>query len=172
MKKIAILTGAALTLAIAAIAQTSLAGPKHHGEHRMHGADHGSAGKNMQRGQRRMNMKRAMHHLSHLDLSEQQKIDIKAAIKDGMQAAQTKRETIAPLRQQMRDLGKADVIDESAIKALSLEIANVKSDLMILHLAKKRQIGELLTEEQRAKLAEMKADHRKHRRFADEEDIE
>lgn len=166
MKKLAIITGAILGLAVAGVSQTSIAGPKHkhQGEHRIHGEGHGG-GEFRKRGMRRMNMKRAMHHLSHLDLSEQQKIDIKAAIKDGMQAAQAKRESIAPLKEQLRELAKAETVDASAIKALSAQIADVKSDLMIMHIAKKREIGELLTEEQRQELAEMKAEHRKHRTF-------
>jgi Spy/CpxP family protein refolding chaperone len=97
-----------------------------------------------------------MEHLSRLDLSEQQSIDIRRIVEAGIESSKEKRATLKVLHLKMKKMRNAEEIDESGIKALSAEIAEIKSDMLILHLNKRKQVEELLTDLQKDKLQKMK----------------
>lgn len=136
---------------IAGMSSTVFAGPHHkNGRH------------DEERGQeRKFNAKRMMHHLSHLGLSEQQTTDIKALIKQGFEDAKPIREKVRSLKAEIKALAKSDNFDEAMIKEKSAAVAEAKADLLILHVNKRKQVAELLTDEQKAKMKTM----REHRRF-------
>lgn len=126
------------------------AGPYHkEGHNHSHEHEHEQVG-------RGVNVVRVMRHLSKLDLTDQQQSDIKSLIKSGIEESKTQRESLNEMHGQMKKLMDTDAIDEAAIKALSAEMANIKSDLAILRLNKKQQVAALLNDEQRAKLKEMR----------------
>jgi len=153
MKKVSLITGIILTAAVASYSFHLSASPHRSGGH---GFSHD--------GQRQgMTVKRVMQHLSHLNLSEQQKVDIRALVEDGIEAAKGKRQQMKALHLRMKEQRNSGSVDEQAIRSISREIAEVKSDLMILHLNKRKQVSELLTGEQRVKMAEMKAERRSAR---------
>ncbi|MCW9018424.1 MAG: hypothetical protein OQJ89_15735, partial [Kangiellaceae bacterium] len=60
------------------------------------------------------------------------------------------------LKKQMRQLMNAEQIDEGAIKALSLQIAELKADQLIQRAQLKQEVMKLLTDEQKSKLEAIK----------------
>ncbi len=101
-------------------------------------------------------MKRMHRAFAQLDLSEQQKASLEAlkeANKDTMKASH---QTIKSLKEQMRPLLEAEVIDENAVKNLTAQIADLKAEQMIKMASLKKQAIGYLTEEQKMKLEEMK----------------
>jgi len=77
----------------------------------------------------------------------------KESNKETMQARHA---VMKPLRKQMHELLSADNVDEAAVKELSIQIAESKADNLILMASIKKQAIAILTDEQRAKLEEMK----------------
>ncbi len=109
--------------------------------------------------------KRIMRKLSKLDLSDAQKTEIESLIADGIKSTKSQRETLKSMRHQMKALLQADNVDETAIRSLSTELANVKSELMILKLNKRQQIASLLNDEQKSKLGKMKSNRKSRRTY-------
>ena len=151
MKKLSIFAGILATLMIAGYSLHLTAGPNHKGHHGFSNMHEQHA--------RGMTEKRIMHHLSHLDLSEQQEIDIRALVKEGIVASKVKREEIKALHMQLRGVRQSDSVDEQAIRTYSADIASLKSDLMIMHLNKRKEVAALLTDEQKSKMEKMKAEY-------------
>ena len=109
------------------------------------------------------NAKKIMRHLSKLDLSEEQRTEIEALVKNSIKSTKVQRETLKSMRHQMKALMQADSVDETAIKSLTYEMANVKSDLTIARLNKRNQIASLFNDEQKEKMQKMKQ-HRRMKR--------
>ncbi len=157
MNKLYILTGFLVTLVIAGFTYHATANPHHKGAHGFsHGEDQLGRG---------MNIKRVMRHLAALDLTDEQRVEIKSLVKAGIEDSKPQRDSLKAMHQQMKKLMHADTVDEAAIKSLAAEMANIKSDLMILHINKRQQVAALLNDEQQAKLKKMK-----HQRMNAEED--
>ena len=97
-----------------------------------------------------------MRALSALDLSDEQKANIKS-IKESHQAtAKANRETARSLRQQIRQALKAEVIDEATVKVLVAQAAELRAEQMIKRETIKKQVLASLTDAQKAKLEKMK----------------
>ncbi len=159
MKKSFIISSLLTGLLVVAISNSALAGPNHEHKHRhAHGYDQHS-----QFDARRLNMKRMMRAFSRLELSEEQKAEIKSVFKQGFEDNKPKREEIHTLREQIRDLKDAEVIDEQALRATAISIANLRTDMMLANLQNRKKIEGLLSQSQLQKLQEMKA-KRKQRR--------
>ncbi|MBV1910930.1 MAG: hypothetical protein KUG78_16645 [Kangiellaceae bacterium] len=153
-----IIKGTAIILVLTCFSVPSYAGPEHQYRTSAHEDEM------FPRHQQRMNMGRMMHHFSHLDLTDEQTLSIKNLIKDGFEQGKAKRGVMKTLHHQKRTLTKSDIIDEQAIRTLGVEIANIKSDLMIMRLNKRREVEALLDEQQVTKLKAMKAEHEGRRR--------
>jgi len=92
-----------------------------------------------------------------LDLTDDQKAQIKT-ITDSHQAEfKAAGEKIGAAREGLRKLLMADAIDETAIRAKSVEVANAEADASILGAKVRAQTLQVLTSEQLAKLKEMQA---------------
>ncbi len=102
------------------------------------------------------NAKQIMRHLSKLDLSEKQKSEIETLVKNGIKSTKVQRETLKSMHHQMKALMHADAVDETAIKSLTYEMANIRGDLTIARLNKRNQIALLLNDEQKEKMQKMK----------------
>jgi len=109
------------------------------------------------RGNDKLNAKRIMRHLALLDLTNQQREEIGSLVKNAIESSKPKREEVEILHAQLKDIKESGKIDEQAIRTLASEIASIKSDLFILHLQKRKEMTALLTSEQLAKLARIKA---------------
>lgn len=92
-----------------------------------------------------------------LDLTDEQKAQVKS-IADSHQAEfKAAGEKIGTAREGLRKLLQADTIDESAIRAKSVEVANAEADAAILGAKVHAQAKQVLTAEQLAKLKELQA---------------
>ena len=92
-----------------------------------------------------------------LDLTDDQKAQVKS-IADSHQAEfKAAGEKIGTAREALRTLLQADAIDESAIRAKSVEVANAEADAAILGAKVHAQAKQVLTAEQLAKLKELQA---------------
>ncbi len=92
-----------------------------------------------------------------LDLTDDQKTQIKA-ITDSHQAEfKAAGEKVGAAREALRKLLQADAIDETAIRAKSVEVANAEADASILGAKVRAQSLQVLTSEQLAKLKELQA---------------
>ena len=111
----------------------------------------GHFGKRGKRGKRKM-----MRLMRHLDLTDEQKAQMKAI-------RQSSRETIKPLRQQLRANKKAlneltanGNFDEAEVTALATQQGALMSQVIVQKQKTKTEIYNVLTSEQQAKLAELK----------------
>lgn len=124
-------------------------------------------------------MRHGMHHrkegrrdlmraaFKKLDLSDKQKEQLKAIKSANKGEFKAKRKEMHQLKTQIHQLTEAEQIDEGAIKALSLQIAELKAEQVIKSAQMKQEMMKVLTDEQKAKLAEMKEERkaRKQARF-------
>jgi len=110
-----------------------------------------------QKGEPKINMQRIMRHLSKLDITDEQRASIKALLKKQMETNKPKHQQLKTFRMQMKELKKADTLDEQAVRKTSSQIAQLKSDLMISRHKNRQAVKALLSDEQRQKLEEMKA---------------
>lgn len=148
MKHISLVGGLLITLVFAGYTSDLAAGPHHK---KAHPFSHGD--EQIGRG---MSVKRVMRHLAVLDLTEEQRVEIKSLVKAGIEESKPQRDALSDMHRQMKKLAHAETADSSAIKSLAAEMANIKSDLMIMHIDKRQQLATLLTEEQRATLDRIK----------------
>ena len=105
---------------------------------------------------------RMMRAIRHLDLSETQKSDIKA-IMHGVKAEnrQIARE-IGAGHDQLNELIKADIFDESAVAALAEQEGALAAERLMITSRAMSQVYGLLSDEQRAEL-EVMAERRKEK---------
>ncbi len=151
MKKTFTISALVVAIGAASFNMPVQAGPDHHHHKHSHKTYHGGPFE-----QRKLNMRRMMAAFAKLELSEQQKTEIKSLIKQGFQAGAPKREEIRTLREQIRDLKQAEVIDEQSLRSTAISIANLRTDLMLANLQNRKKIEELLDDNQLEKLQAMK----------------
>lgn len=110
-------------------------------------------------------VERMMRAIRHLDLSETQKFDIKA-IMQGVKAEN--RQIAMEIRtghEQLNELIKADVFDESAVATLAEQEGALAAERLIITSRAMSQVYALLSDEQRAEL-EVMAEQRREKRAA------
>ena len=107
-----------------------------------------------QQGFKPINLKKAMKHFSRLDITDEQREQIRALVKAEIEANKPKRKQLKELHLKIRELKSNDVLDEKAIKKTAREIADIRADMMISKSKGMREIESLLTEEQKQKLTE------------------
>ena len=95
--------------------------------------------------------------LSQLDLDDEQQKLLKTLREDNKQKLQATRSEIRPLKKQMHNLLSSDNIDEAAVKDLSRQIADKKSEQMLLMASIRQQAIAILSDEQKADLEEMRS---------------
>jgi len=119
--------------------------------HKKHGRDFGAL----------RSLRRAF---GHLDLSDEQKDSLKSLKENNKDTMKASKVAMKPLKKQMHELLSAESLDETAIKDLSIQIAEKKADHMILMASIKKQAIALLTDEQRVELKKMKQKREKKMR--------
>lgn len=91
-----------------------------------------------------------------LDLSDDQKAQLKSIAESHRDEFKAIGEKTRAAREGMRELMEADAINEAAIRAKSVEIANADADAMILNAKIRKESMQILTSEQQAKLKELR----------------
>ena len=92
-----------------------------------------------------------------LDLTDDQKAQLKTIADSHRDEFRAAGEKVGAAREGMRALVEADSIDESAIRAKSIEIAAAEADIMILNAKVRQESLQVLTSEQQTKLKELRA---------------
>lgn len=92
-----------------------------------------------------------------LDLSDDQKAQIKTIGESHQAEFKAVGDKMRTAREGMRTLIEADTLDESAVRAKSVEVAAAEADAAILNAKVRAQTLTVLTSEQLAKLKELQA---------------
>lgn len=92
-----------------------------------------------------------------LDLTDDQKTQLKSIADSHRAELQAAGQKIGTAREGMRALVEGDQINESAIRAKSAEIAAAEADLLILNAKVRQESMQVLTSEQLQKLTELRA---------------
>ncbi len=92
-----------------------------------------------------------------LDLSDDQKAQVKSIHESHQAEFQAAGKKVGAAREGMRKLLEADTLDESAVRAKSVEVAAAEADAAILGAKVRAQTLQVLTSEQLAKLKELRA---------------
>jgi len=93
----------------------------------------------------------------HLELTDAQKVQIKAIRDASRESTKGLRDNMHETRKQLRELGTDGVFDQGAVEVLAAQQADIHKQMIIERQRAKSQIFALLTPEQKAKLDEMKA---------------
>ena len=93
----------------------------------------------------------------NLDLSDDQRAQLKKIAEARRSDFEAAGQKVRAAREGMRALVEADSINESAIRAKSVEIAAAEADVMILSAKVRQESLQVLTSEQQAKLKEQRA---------------
>ena len=92
-----------------------------------------------------------------LDLTDDQKTQVKSIVDSHQAEFKAVGEKMRAARDGMQALIEADTLDESAVRAKSVEVAAAEADAAILNTKIRTQTLQILTAEQLAKLKELKA---------------
>ena len=93
----------------------------------------------------------------NLDLTDDQKAQLKKIAEARRSDFEAAGQKVHAAREGMRALIEADSINESAIRAKSVEIAAAEADVMILNAKVRQESLQVLTSEQQAKLKEQRS---------------
>ena len=92
-----------------------------------------------------------------LDLTDDQKTQVKAIVDSHQAEFKAVGEKMRTAREGMQALIEAETLDESAVRAKSVEVAAAEADAAILGAKVRTQTLQVLTSEQLAKLKELQA---------------
>ncbi len=95
--------------------------------------------------------------LRGLDLTDEQKAQVKQIVEAGKTKTQPIRESLKANRLKMDELTANGAFDEAAVSAIATEKGNLSAQMTIERVRVKSQIFALLTAEQKTKAAEMKS---------------
>ncbi len=96
------------------------------------------------------------HLYGLLDLTDEQKAQIKTLREQARTASESNFEKLRPLLEQSRSLTEAATFDEASFRNLATQIAQIQIELQIINARSDSAIYNLLTAEQKAKLAELR----------------
>ncbi len=91
-----------------------------------------------------------------LDLTDAQKEQIKAIRERAAEASKPHHEALKPLMEQAHALTEAATFDEAAVRALALQMSPIQLELHVIQARAQAETRNVLTAEQKAKLAEMR----------------
>ena len=95
--------------------------------------------------------------LRQLDLTNEQQRAIRGAVQQHRESGQALRQQLDAARRALRDEVRSGVADETAIRARAAELAPLAADAAVRRAALQAEIQALLTDEQRARLEEIRA---------------
>ena len=98
-----------------------------------------------------------MYILKKLDLSDEQKTEVKAIMKNAKEQKKGLHESLKAYKQALSDLINRTDYSEQAVRSLQAQYQSVFADKAVIKANASHQINALLTPEQQAKKAEIKA---------------
>ncbi|GAA4355834.1 Spy/CpxP family protein refolding chaperone [Kangiella marina] len=98
-----------------------------------------------------------MYILKKLDLSDEQKAEVKSIMKNAKEQKKGLHESLKAYKQALRDLVNSPDYSEQAVRSLHAQYQSVFADKVVIKANASHQINALLTPEQQAKKAEIKA---------------
>lgn len=101
------------------------------------------------------------HMAEHLDLSDEQREQVRAIFDRGDELARADRERLHELRSRLRD--NRDDFDAGAVQAAADEIGQITARMTYRMAEKQHQVREVLTGEQREELDEFAERRKEHR---------
>lgn len=114
--------------------------------------------------------KRGGHHrgghgmmLRGLDLTDEQKAQVKTIMQSSREASKPLREQMKANRQKLQALSDSGNFDQAQVQALADEQGRLTAQMIVEKEKVKSQISAILTTEQKAKAAEMKAQFKQKR---------
>lgn len=102
-----------------------------------------------------------MHILKKLDLSDEQKAEVKSIMKNAKEQEKGLHESLKAYKQALRDIVYSPDYSEQAVRSLHAQYQSVFADKAVIKANASHQINALLTPEQQAKKAEIKAKMKK-----------
>lgn len=118
---------------------------------------HGKFGRRGKRGMRGHGMGRMF---KHMDLTDDQKAQMKAIGQANRESTKTLREQIKANRQQLQQMTENGQFDEAAVSAVAQQQGQLHAQMIVAKEKVKAQMFNVLTNEQKTKLAQMKAEHK------------
>ena len=105
-----------------------------------------------------------------LGLTAKQQAQIKSIITEARQTSKPLREKLAIDRKKIKELSKAEVFDEAAVRTLIAGDESVRTDLAVARIKVRHEIQAVLTPEQRVKAKELRSlmMHGKHGKMGHE----
>jgi protein CpxP len=101
--------------------------------------------------------------LRGLDLTEEQKTQIKAIRQASRESMKPLHEQMKANRQKLAQLSESGTFDEAQVQAIAAEHGQLSAQMLVAREKVKAQIFNVLTPEQKAKAAEMKAQFQQKR---------
>lgn len=98
-----------------------------------------------------------------LDLTDEQKAQMKTIRQASKESTKSIREQMKANRQKLQTLSESGTFDEAQVKAIAAEQGNLSAQMIVEKEKVKTQMLAILTPEQKAKAAEMKAQFKQKR---------
>ena len=99
---------------------------------------------------------RMLGALRHLDLTDEQRAQIRALLDEHHEAMEPQREAMEAAHENLRTRMQAEAFDESSVRQAADAIAALHADRIVANAALRNQIRGLLTPEQKDELQEMR----------------
>lgn len=156
MKKSTLIVASIILIAGLAALGFGAARKHHDGEgHHAFGQDRGPGGRGGPRGGDRI--------FRQLDLTDAQKTQIKALHEKQRDEAKANHDQLRAIREQMRPLIENSAFDETAVRALLAKETQLMTEMQVVDARTRNAVFNLLTTEQKAKLAELRSKREAHR---------
>ena len=94
--------------------------------------------------------------MQQLNLTEEQQSQVKSIFEDFRESHKDQRKQIRAERQAMNDLMRQEALDETLLRKQMRKMSEMREDMMIERIKMMKQVRSLLTDEQKARLDELK----------------
>jgi Spy/CpxP family protein refolding chaperone len=98
-----------------------------------------------------------------LDLSDDQRTQIDGIMAAAKQQMKDQHDKLRANREQLKSLMRQSPLDETALRKVADAQGDLEADMIVLRAQQRAKIGDILTEEQRVKLADRAGKRRAHR---------
>lgn len=104
-----------------------------------------------------------------IELTESQQAEIKAIVESSRESNQLVREQMRDSRKAMHELATSDSYNIEQVRALADQQARLKADLTVARIDSMHRVQQVLTPEQKTKLAELRAQRKDRKNWKEEQ---